>query len=108
MWNRLKNFIREMEAIDFSNLNKEEKEKISKRLLLEISFFQHERLVHLIVTVTIAVLAMMGFVMLYLYQSIATIILELLFIGLLVPYLIHYYRLENGVQKLYSINDRLN
>jgi len=97
-----------MEAIDFSNLNKEEKEKISKRLLLEISFFQHERLVHLIVTVTIAVLAMMGFVMLYLYQSIATIILELLFIGLLVPYLIHYYRLENGVQKLYSINDRLN
>jgi len=108
MWERLKNFIKEMEAIDFSTLTSDEKTKVKERLLREISFFQHERLVHLIVTVMVAILSMLNLIIIKIDGSIATILLELLFIGLLIPYIIHYYRLENGVQKLYTINDKLN
>ena len=34
--------------------------------------------------------------------------LDILFLVLLIPYIFHYYRLENGVQKLYEYYDKLN
>ena len=55
----------------------------------KIAFFQHERLIHLIVTCLFSILTI------------------LVLICLLIPYILHYYYLENGVQYLYKQYDKL-
>ncbi len=77
-------------------------------LLFEwIGFFQHERLIHLIVTVLFALVTIICFAVFLVAPSIPVIVLLVLFLALLVPYIFHYYRLENGVQKLYDLYDQL-
>ncbi|NLA43621.1 hypothetical protein GX865_05780 [Candidatus Saccharibacteria bacterium] len=34
-------------------------------------------------------------------------IAAVLFLALLIPYIVHYYHLENGVQRLYSLYDEI-
>lgn len=63
-----------------------------------IEFFQHERLVHLIVTMTFALLTVISLGLAFFEPYM--IPLFALFLALEVPYVFHYYRLENGVQKL--------
>ena len=67
---------------------------IKQEHLTQLAFFQHERLVHLIVTVTFAVLELL--------TVCACVILVLL-----IPYIKHYYLLENEVQKMYVQYDRI-
>jgi len=76
-------------------------------LLEWIGFLQHERLIHLIVTVLFALVTMICFALFLVTPSIPVVILLVLFLALLVPYIFHYYRLENGVQKLYDLYDEL-
>lgn len=108
MWKKLKELLEELQQIDFSKLNKDEKTKIKDSLLTKIGFFQHERIVHLIVTVCVALLSLINIIVIYLSNNFASIILEILLLGLLAPYLLHYYRLENGVQKLYDYFDKID
>lgn len=79
--------------------------------------FQHERLIHLIVTLFFSSLLMMSIVGLLWVASI-DISPALLLIGLfggagiiifitVLFYVRHYYRLENGVQRLYQLTERL-
>lgn len=70
-------------------------------LRVNIGFFQHERLVHLIVTMTFALLTVisLGLAMAEIYL----LPLFMLFLALEVPYVFHYYRLENGVQRLQEL-----
>ncbi len=75
--------------------------------LVQIGFFQHERLVHLLVTLAFALLAMMGISLCLLSPSIAVFALTILFFVLLVPYIRHYYILENETQKLYGQYDAI-
>lgn len=63
-----------------------------------IEFFQHERLVHLIVTMTFALLTVISLGLAF--SEPHMIPLFALFLVLEVPYIFHYYKLENGVQKL--------
>ena len=94
-------------------VNKEiEKESLNrevfcKQLLTQIQFFQHERLVHLIVTVTFALLLMITFGVFMITEVLSVLALSGLLLVLLVPYISHYYLLENGVQKLYTFYDRI-
>lgn len=77
-------------------------------LLLEwIRFFQHERLIHLIVTVLFAILTFGSFSIFLLTQFFPIIAVFILFMALFIPYIFHYYRLENGVQKLYDLYEEL-
>lgn len=79
-----------------------------EQLLVQIQFFQHERLIHLIVTVLFALLTVISILAsLFIKDQPILLILDLLFIVLLIPYIAHYYRLENGVQKLYEYYDQL-
>ena len=82
-------------------------EKEKRALLTQISFFQHERLIHLIVTVLFAIMTIMAFVVVMVECSIGALVLLLLFLVLLIPYVRHYYILENGTQQLYTYYDRL-
>ena len=75
--------------------------------LIQIGFFQHERLVHLIVTVTFAILTLISIVAALMICNPALDALTLLFLVLLIPYIMHYYTLENEVQKMDVQYDRI-
>jgi len=75
--------------------------------LIKTSFYQHERLVHLIVTVLFALLSLISFLYTTTNPDLGLILLTFMFILLLVPYIMHYYHLENNVQKLYVQYDEL-
>ena len=81
-------------------------EAFRRDMLIQIEYFQHERLIHLIVTITFALAT---FITLGIAVSGVTqaYILLLLLVILLAPYIKHYYLLENGVQKMYTYYDAL-
>lgn len=107
MGKRLRDYLEKMEKLDMKMLTEEEKSRVMKDLLIQIGFFQHERLIHLIVTVIFALLTMLSILGAALLQQISMFLLTVLFFVLLVPYIMHYYLLENGVQKLYTYYDKL-
>lgn len=75
--------------------------------LIQISFFQHERLIHLIVTVTFALLEVIVIALSVTAFTIAVGLLAIALLVLLIPYIRHYYILENEVQKMYGQYDRM-
>ncbi len=107
MGKRLKDYLEKMEHIETEKMTEEEKDKVMKDLLIQIGFFQHERLIHLIVTVIFALLTMLSILGAAFLQQISMFLLTILFLVLLAPYIMHYYLLENGVQKLYTYYDKL-
>ena len=116
MGKRIKDYIAAMtkvaDEISAKNaLSKQNKEEIVREMLVQIGFFQHERLIHLIVTVLFAFLTIFTITaacfLNNLYYGIMFCLLSVLCLALLVPYIHHYYVLENGVQKLYEIYDSI-
>lgn len=98
------NYYKELSEKEFPD---EERAVHCKELLIQIGFFQHERLIHLIVTVLFAVLTVLALIANLFLNEWILLPLELLFLILLVPYIRHYYLLENGVQKLYDYYDAI-
>lgn len=82
-------------------------ESVIKEHLIQISFFQHERLIHLIVTVTFALLEVIVLGLCVTAFSPGLGMLALLILVLLIPYVRHYYILENEVQKMYKQYDEM-
>ena len=111
MEERLKRYLKYMEELQkegkIETLSKEQRAHLRQELLVQIGFFQHERLIHLIVTVTFAILTLMSFVASLVVGMPALLALTLLFVVLLIPYIMHYYTLENEVQKMYVQYDRI-
>ena len=97
---KLSNYCEELEKkLKKNEVNKELTEEVYTWIL----FFQHERLVHLIVTFMTAmgtILFLIGFLAL---ESIGLFLLFLITLCLFIPYIFHYYYLENGTQKLYDL-----
>ncbi len=75
--------------------------------LIKIGFYQHERLVHFLVTMMFAILFLITFLYFLLNNSLGMMLLCLILFCLLVPYIFHYYFLENGVQYMYKQYDLL-
>jgi len=71
-------------------------------LLTHIAFFQHERFVHLIITLAFAVMLIASFL---LPLELAYIAIRVALLALTAAYVAHYYFLENSVQELYRIYD---
>lgn len=90
-------------------LEKKKKSQITssdlEELQTKIAFFQHERLIHLLVTFFFALFAILFLAL----GMISYIFLPILFILLifLLFYIIHYFFLENHVQYLYKIYDQM-
>lgn len=86
--------------------NKKDVKELKKEILIKINFFQHERLVHLIVTLSFSILV---FLSLYMIKyNFAFIFVNIILLICLIFYIIHYYYLENGVQCLYKLYDKMN
>ena len=78
-----------------------------RKHLIQIKFFMHERLIHLVVTFLFAILTVAGCMAFVIYEKISLLVLALAFMVLLVPYIKNYYLLENSVQKMYEQYDRM-
>lgn len=87
-----------------NNNNLEEAYEYAK---VQIGWISHERLVHLLVTLFIGfvlILSALGFLLL---QTPLFGVMAILLMTLLLFYLLHYYRLENGVQRLYKVANQI-
>lgn len=65
-----------------------------------VGYFEHERLIHLLVTITVIILTCFFFYMFSIMPSIFLFLLVIILIILLGFYLYHYYFLENNIQSL--------
>lgn len=73
----------------------------------QIRFLQHERMIHLLVTMFVALFLLLCLGYSLMRPSIAAATLTVIFLALSCAYLHHYYRLENGVQRLYQLSNQL-
>lgn len=80
---------------------------IMEEHLQQIAFFQHERLIHLIVTVLFALMELGTMGLFVVTSNIGTGVMAIVVLILLIPYINHYYLLENEVQKMYVQYDKL-
>jgi len=94
-------FVREMLSKKLSG------EKLRELLAyhdMQIQWMQHERLVHLIVTLFVCLFMLLSWGFAIINLSIPAIALAVLLLILSLAYIIHYYRLENRVQKWYLLS----
>ena len=80
-------------------------EDIINKHLIKIKFFQHERFIHLCVTLFYAMITLVFLaltIISWLFIPIAVIVLVFLIL-----YIYHYFYLENGVQYMYKQYDEL-
>lgn len=98
----LYNYIKEIDSLLETNKINDD---IIKNHLIKISFFQHERLIHLLVTLFYAIVFLifgfLGTIHIMFYGIALILLIFLLF------YIVHYFRLENGVQYLYKQYDKM-
>lgn len=88
-------------------------EQVREEHLIQLRFFQHERLIHLIVTVLFALFTFLCVAMIswQAEQEVGDMgrwfLVLASFMILLIPYVRHYYILENEVQKMYKQYDEI-
>ncbi len=81
--------------------------KFRAELLKRIEFYQHERLIHLIVTMSFAVFFLMSLMMCSANPQVGLMLLAVLFLVMTIAYIKHYYFLENSVQRMYKFYYRI-
>jgi hypothetical protein len=74
----------------------------------QIRYMQHERFVHLIVTLFVATFLLLSIGFVVVHPSWPGFAMAALLSGLLSVYLVHYYRLENGVQRWYELSNQID
>ena len=89
-------------------IEKSNNKKDIEELKAKISFFQHERLIHLLVTLFFVLFSIIFTCFSFYTQSKLLYVVTLILYVIDIFYIVHYYCLENGVQKLYKIFDKLN
>ncbi len=100
----MNNYIKEIEE----KLNHKVNNKDLEEFRDKINFFSHERLIHLIVTMFFAL-----FSLLFIFEAINNntyllYVISFLLLIVLVFYILHYFYLENSVQYLYKLYDKMN
>ena len=101
----LKDYIINTEEL-LNNKKEIETKKLKEEMLIKISFFQHERLIHLLVTLFFGILLVFFLILFQFEQIVLFAIIPVLI--LLFFYILHYYKLENGIQYLYKLYDKVN
>lgn len=107
MTKQIKDYLEHLRLFLDGEHSREEYAEELSRLHVRIGFFSHERLVHLLVMLAFAVFFLMTLFMALINGSAGIYVLAVLFLVLLVPYIKHYYFLENSVQKMYLIYNKL-
>ena len=79
--------------------------KLKEEHLIKIEFYQHERLIHLLVTLFYGLFMFITIILSY-YNPLALLIV-LIFMIFLICYVKHYFFLENHVQYMYKQYDKI-
>ena len=74
----------------------------------QLAFMQHERLVHLLVMLTVSILCLLAFGFVSVVQTLPAFAIAGLLLVLVAAYVVHYFRLENGVQRWYHLSNRVD
>jgi len=90
-----------------SSENPEELKHLKQKHARVIAFMQHERLVHLIVTLAFGLFTLLAVVMAFIWPNPKTIILSGLLLILTTAYLLHYFYMENTIQRWYELMDTI-
>lgn len=98
-------YIKEQLLLEGSNQNWNDLKKRHERV---IRYMQHERLIHLMVTLAFGVFLLLAMTIAFIKPFLQVIILASLFFILLVPYVIHYFFLENTIQRWYTLMDEID
>ena len=72
-----------------------------------LSAMQHERLIHLIVTLAFALFLLITIAIALITPHTPVLILSGLFFITLIPYIAHYFFLENTIQRWYLLSDKI-
>lgn len=107
MKKRITEYLKRIDRILNDNPEGFDYQKLLEEHRVQIGFFQHERLIHLLVTLTFAILTVASVLATIITGYIPLAALAALLFILLVPYIGHYYLLENGVQKMYAQYDEI-
>lgn len=75
--------------------------------LQEIQFLQNERIAHLLVVLGTLLALLLSIIILLLSPSAASVALSVLFFVLIIPYLRHYFILENTIQRWYQLYEEI-
>ena len=95
MGKKLKNYVLYLEALLADRSKIEDIEKL-----------KHDILLHLLITILFSLLLMSMIIVSFFYATIQSLALTLLLLCLEIPYIRHYYILENNTQKLYRIYEQ--
>lgn len=106
MADRIKQYMAYVNLILESDEERDWEEEMRKHLV-QIAFFAHERFIHLVVTVLFALMTTMVFLYTFSNFSVPLLLLMILLLGLLIPYIKHYFLLENSVQDMYEQYDKM-
>ena len=104
------NAVRKYIDEEMKNAPSEKTSEVLSEFEKKIEYFQHERLIHLLVTLAFATWLLFEIYCLFVLPAeflIAGILLVLIFFGLTIGYVTHYYFLENSVQKMYHMRDEI-
>ena len=103
-------FVRKYIDEEMQSAPEDRTRKVLAEFEKKISFFQHERLIHLIVTFFFALFLLMEiyalFTLPFSYAPVCGVLVVLFFV-LVVAYVFHYYFLENSVQQMYKRRDEI-
>lgn len=108
MWEYLKRheaFVRRLLEEDASGTDWEGLREFHR---LQVDRMQAERLVHLHVTLAFGLYLLIALAFVSMRPSWATGALTVLVALLVGPYVVHYFRLENGVQRWYHLANRID
>ncbi len=106
MKKRMVNYRRKVEAA-LSGGGPADWEKLREEHLVRISFFQHERAMHLAVTGLFGLIEVLAAALYLNSRSPSVCAFGLAVLVLLVPYVFYYYGLENELLRLYALYDRI-
>jgi len=73
----------------------------------QISWIQHERLVHLMTMLFVCLFFLLAFGFTMVHFTLPYLLLTALLLVLSVAYILHYYRLENSVQRWYVLSNKI-
>lgn len=99
----LKEYVEQIDKLLESDIKEIDRE--IENHLIKIEFYQHERLIHLLVTLAYAIMAIISFI-----ASTTTpmfVFVGIILVLFLIPYVLHYFFLENNVQYLYKQYDKM-
>lgn len=107
MRRRIENYMKYVESTLEKNMTKKEKEEFIQHFLIQLNFYQHERLIHLLVTLTFAILGITSLISNYFLVSLPLALFSFGVLIFLLFYIRHYFFLERSVQKMYTFYDSL-